>query len=431
LGRITIPYKPRPQQRQIHTNLNRFNVLVCHRRFGKTILAINELVKGAVKAKKAGLSRPRFFYIAPLYKQAKQVAWDYLQHYTECFPDAKNNQAELRVDFLGGCRVQLLGADSPDSIRGVYADGVVLDEYAQMAPSLWSEVIRPALSDRKGWAIFIGTPKGKNIFYDLYTKDMGKDWYKIKFKASETDIVDADELTSARMTMTQDEYNQEYECSFSAAIRGAFYSKDISDLESKDRIREIPVDPYTPVHTAWDLGMSDQTTIWFFQTVGSGEIRIIDYYENNSEGLSHYAKVLRDKDYFYGTHIAPHDIQVRELGTGKSRKEVASTLGIQFTVCKNVLVNDGIQAVRTILPRCWFNDIESVHYGLEALRQYKRDYNEKLSVFSQRPLHDWSSHAADSFRYLALMVDSIQVNAGVTAQAASDMYEQYARPVMR
>ena len=384
--------------------MKRFNVVVCHRRFGKTVFAINEAIKAAFTTEH---KNPRIAYIAPLYKQAKTVAWDYLKEFTDPIPGRKWNEAELRADLPNGSRIQLFGGDSPDSLRGIYLDLAILDEYAQMSPRLWSEIIRPTLSDRHGRAIFIGTPKGHNQFYELYREAMQDDeWLVEVHKASETGIVAATELASARKTMTEAEYEQEYECSWQAAIRGAYYGKLISDLESKRMIGNVPYDETLKVETWWDLGVGDSTSIWFVQRAGQ-EIHVIDYYEMTGEGLPHYAKVLDEKKYIYSQHVAPHDIRVRELGSGKSRLEIAQSLGIDFVIAPQQGVDDGIQAVRAMLPKCWF-DATKCKQGIEALRQYRADYDDRLRTFRTRPLHDWTSHAADAFRYGAITAAPIK-----------------------
>jgi hypothetical protein len=287
-------------------------------------------------------------------------------------------------------------------MRGIYLDGAVLDEPADMDPRVWPEVIRPALADRKGWAVFIGTPKGHNGFYEI--REFAKsapDWMYLELKASETGIIDPDELVAARQLMTEDQYAQEFECSFEAAIMGAYYGKLIAQAEADKRICNVPWEPKIPVHTAWDLGIDDSTAIWFCQQVGQ-EVRIIDYYENSGVGLDHYAKVLKEKPYVYGNHLLPHDAEVRELGTGRSRVETLASLGVRATVVPLQAVEDGINAARLLLPRCWFDQGKCGPRGLEALRQYRTEYDEKLKAFKNRPLHDWTSHAADGFRTLAM-----------------------------
>lgn len=399
---IEVPYKPRPLQKVLHQQLDthRFGAAVCHRRFGKTVLSINQLIKRALTLQK---ERPRFGYLAPTYSQGKSIAWDFIQHYARAIPGATFNQSELRADFPNGGQVRIFGADSPDSLRGLYMDGVVLDEYGMMSPKVFSEVIRPALSDRQGWAFFIGTPAGRNQFYDVCqrAKSGDKDWFFAEFKASQTGILPPEELAAARADMTSDEYAQEYECSFEAAIKGAIYAAELESARVTGRVSRVPVDPILPVDTDWDLGVGDSTSIWFSQSLGSGEVRLIDYHEASGEGLPYYAHVLKTKGYNYGVHWAPHDIEVRELASGRSRIEVAKSLGIDFVVCPNVGLEDGIHAARMLFPTCWF-DAERCKPGLEALQHYRRDYNTRLNEFKPTPVHDWASHGADAFRYLAV-----------------------------
>ena len=374
---------------------------------GKTVMCVNELIKSAMTTKR---DRPRLAYIAPLYRQAKQVAWDYVKHFSGPIPGVSFNESELRADYPNGARISLYGADNPDALRGIYLDGVVLDEYAQMSPRLWGEVIRPALTDREGWAIFIGTPMGHNAFWELY--DQAKSdplWYAEVFRASETGILPREELDAARQQMGEDEYEQEFECSFTAAIKGAYYGHLMAAADQQNRITNVQHEPTLPVSTWWDLGMRDSTAIWFVQRRGLN-IAVIDYYEASGEGLQHYVSVLEEKGrpknavpgYSYDRHVAPHDIQVRELGAdGRSRLETAAQLGLLFDVTPRWSLPDGIQAVRNILPRCWF-DATKCARGIEALRQYRKDFDEKLNVFRTQPLHDWTSHAADAFRYGAI-----------------------------
>ncbi len=396
---IQHPYIPHEFQGQVHERLARFSVLVCHRRWGKTVLAVNALILAALRCSRKA---PRYAYIAPLFKQAKAVAWDYLRYYAGCIPGAKFNESELRCDLPNGARISLYGADNPDALRGIYLDGVVLDEVAQMSMRVWTEIIRPALADRKGWALFIGTPKGRDEFCDLYENALNDpSWYAAMFRASETGLLDAEELLAMRREMHPDEYEQELECSFTAAIKGAYYGQLLDQAERDGRICSVPYEPILPVYTAWDLGVSDSTSIWFFQAERGGALRVIDYYEASGEGLPHYAGILEAKDYNYGGHIGPHDLAVRELGSGKSRIEIARSLGIRFEVAPSIPVQDGINAVRTMLPKCWF-DRAKCHEGIESLRHYRREFNDKMGDFKDKPLHDWTSHAADAFRYLAV-----------------------------
>jgi phage terminase large subunit len=396
MAEVVIPYAPRPQQLLVHDALesNRFAVAVCHRRFGKTVAAINHLIKAAMLCDKPN---PRYAYVSPTYTQSKRIAFDYLVEYTRPLKPSVNI-SELRVDFYGR-RISLYGADSPDSLRGIYLDGVVLDEVGDMNPKVWNEVLRPSLSDRLGWALFIGTPKGANHFKDFRDRaEKEPGWKLLEFKASETDILAKAELEAAQAEMGEDKYLQEFECSFDAPIEGAYYASLLSKL-APERFVAFERDDLCKTYTAWDLGVGDSTAIWVCQIAGQ-ERRLIDFYENHGVGLDTYVKWIRDNDYTKAEHILPHDVEVRELGTGKSRKETLQDLGLNITVCPKVSVDDGIQAVRRALPNCWFHP--KTKQGLDALRNYRREYDEKRNVFYDKPLHDWSSHAADAFRYLAV-----------------------------
>lgn len=420
MQKISTGYRPRPLQAEIHRRLARFNVLVCHRRFGKTVLCINELID---KALSCSLDRPRYAYVAPLYRQAKQAAWDYLKAYTSPLPGIKINETELRVDLPNGARIQLFGADNPDALRGIYLDGVVLDEYGQMTPRVWTEVLRPALADRQGWAVFIGTPRGRNAFHTVFEHAQSQPrWHAALYKASETGILPADELQAARDDMAEEEYEQEFECSFQAAIAGAYYGKLMSEAMEEGRIGAAPWDPVLPVHTGWDLGIGDSTAIWFVQQVGR-EIHWIDFYEASGVGLDHYAKMLGEKPYVWGEHLVPHDAAARELGTGKTRVETLATLGLRVRVVGLNAVDDGINAVRNLMPRSWF-DAQKCSAGLEALKNYRREWDERLDVFRPRPLHDWSSHAADAARTMAmgLRPDKTARNLPATAEGGYEVF---------
>ena len=291
---IEIPYKPREHQLKVHELLDgkRFAVVVAHRRFGKTVAALNHLIREAVLNEK---ETPRYAYIAPTYGQAKRVAWDYLVKYTTPL-GGTNNISELRVDFWGR-RIQLYGSDNPDSLRGQFFDGVIIDEVGDQNPKIWTDIVRPALTDRKGWCLFIGTPKGHNHFKELRDRAQTEDgWGLLEFKASETGVVDDTELKAAKNEMGEDKYRQEFECSFDAAVEGSYYGQILNELEDKKHMQEIPREELSRTFTAWDLGMGDSTSIWVAQLVGT-EVRLIDYYENHGVGLDHYVKWIKDNDY--------------------------------------------------------------------------------------------------------------------------------------
>lgn len=395
---LVSPYEVRPQFLPLHNRSTRWFIGVAHRRAGKTVSNVNELIMGATKC---DLPNPRFAYVAPQLNQAKDIAWTYLKEYTAFIPGVKINESELWVELPGGARIRIYGADNPDRLRGIYLDGVVLDEFGDMDPTIWTQVIRPALSDRKGWACFIGTPKGKNQFHKVWlAAEDDPDWTRLLLKASETKLLDSKELADARKMMSDDEYAQEYECSFEAAVRGAYYGKEMNEAEQGERIASVPYDPRLPVHTAWDLGMADSTVIWFVQVVGR-ETRWIDCLKGEGVGLDWYVSQLQQRNYVYGNHYLPHDVEVRELGTGKSRYEVLQGFGIQPTVVPNIGLEDGIQAMRMLIPTSWF-DKTKCKDGIEALRMYRREWDDKRQEFRPRPLHDWTSHFADAARYFAV-----------------------------
>ena len=464
---LDIPYKPRPLQQRLHDSRKRFTCLVCHRRFGKTVWAVNELIKTAVTTTHPS---PIVAYVAPTYSQAKRVAWGYVKQFTE--PLAKAGRAkywdtELKCEIDRGkdkATIYLLGAENPDAIRGMYLDGCVLDEYANMDPRLWGEIVRPAVSDRKGWVVWIGTPAGHNHLYDLYKeavlnmtlqKEQMKDWdktlkrinrlpeqdqaaeverwdriaqktreswYATLLRASETDVVDELELMDARQTMSDSQYMQEYECDFAAALEGAYYAELMADASREGRITAVPYQTTGEVYTAWDLGMDDYTAIWFAQMVG-GEIHLVDYYENQGEGLEHYVEIVKARPYNYAGHYLPHDTMVREMSTGRSRLETLQGMGLQATVVPKLRIEDGISAVRAILSRCWF-DARKCFFGIECLRQYSRVKHRQTLQFLPKAKHDKFCHGADAFRTLATGIPDFDPRAYEVRQRYSSKPER-------
>jgi len=413
-NRVTVPFKPHLFQVDIIKALKRFNIFVCHRRFGKTVLMVNLLTKWAVQNKRHNW---RAAYIAPLYRQAEEIAWDYLKFYSNVIPNVKYDKSRLRADLPNGSRIALLGADNPDSLRGPYWDAVVFDEYAQIRPKVFPEIIRPALVDRKGWALFIGTPMGHNHFYDLWqeaNKEESKEsWAALMYKASQTQILDPDELAQARREMTPEQYEQEFECSFEAALVGAYYGSLMQNALDENRITQVPYDPVLLVHTAWDIGVDDATCIWFFQVTPAGAIKLIDYHEDNNLGLDAYIHILHEKKYIYGQHLFPHDIAAREPTTARPRMEYVENLGIKVDRVKRVTDKaDGIQAVRQVLPKCWFDTIRCDR-GIQTLKSYRKEYSQRLSTYRDTPLHDWASHGADAFQTLALGLELVTPNSPV------------------
>lgn len=390
-----------------HESTKRWRIIVAHRRAGKTVATINQLIRSALTCDKPA---PRVAYIAPLYKQAKDVAWSYLKEFTRVIPGTDPNESELRVDLPNGGRVRLYGADNPDGMRGIYLDDCVLDEFADMRPRMLPEIIRPALSDRKGSLTLIGTPRGHNDFYKAWQQAQDDpDWYAVMLRASETGLVDAEELSAARKMMTPEQYEQEFECSFEAAILGAYWGREMAAAEREGRVTDVPVNPSQPVHTAWDLGRKDATAIWFFQPVFGG-VNIVDYYAATGVGAAHYAEVLHSKPYTLGKCFLPHDAKVVEWGSDRSRVETLNRLGLDTRLVPDHSVMDGINAARLTIGVSRFDRMKCAD-GIEALKQYRAEYDEVRKVFKPTPLHDWASDPADAFRYLAMSWQALRAPA--------------------
>jgi len=310
----------------------------------------------------------------------------------------EKSESELSVTFPHNkARIRLYGAENYDRIRGLYLDGVVIDETGDIDPRAWPEVIRPALSDRKGWATFIGTPKGRNAFYDLHTKAKADEgWFTDELRASKTGIIDELELADAKRTMTPEAYAQEYECSFQAAIVGAFYGREMASAEEDGRIGRVPLDRSADVFASWDLGIGDSMAIWIGQIIGR-EWHWIDYYENSGFALDHYVDWTKGRPYQVHHHYLPHDGEARELQTGKSRKQFLEERNFNVSIVPRHEPMDGIDAARVRFNRMWF-DAEKCARGIDCLRMYRSEYDDKNQVLRQRPLHDWASHGADAFR---------------------------------
>ncbi len=395
---INLGYEARGPFVPFHMRRERWACLVAHRRAGKTVACVADLIDAALRCKHTD---PRFAYVAPFYVQAKDVAWGYLKRFTAPIDGVKFNEAELRVDLPNGARIRLYGADNYDRMRGLYLDGVVLDEYADMPPAAWTEVIRPALADREGWAVFIGTPKGRNEFFRIW--ELAQDdpsWFAMMLRASESGLVKQAELDDAAKDMTPEQYAQEFECSFDAAIIGAYYGSDIAQAERDGRVGIFPADPLLPVHTAWDLGIGDSTAIWLWQAAPDG-LRVVGHIEDHGKALPHYVGELSALGYRYGLDFVPHDAKARELGTGRTRVETLIGLGRKPQLVPMHTVEDGINALRVMFPRIRF-DADATKQGLEALRQYRTDFDEKTKAFRNAPRHDWTSHTADAARYMAI-----------------------------
>jgi len=428
-----IPYAPRRWALPFHETTRRWIALVLHRRIGKSTAVVNHHIRAAMdnaweerrlKALLPNISdndlkhllRDRFYgHVMPTRTQAKMVVWDMAKYYCAAIPKMKPpNESELLIRLPTGSRLQFFGADDPDSLRGAGFSGLSFDEYSQQPEHIFSEVLSKALADHLGYAIFAGTIKGKDHLFRTY--DAGKDdpaWFTlwqdidtsllhesgITLKALERAMAD-DRALVLKGLMTQAEFDQEWFLSPEAAIKGAIYAEELTAIRKDGRITTVPYDPSRPVDTAWDLGMT--MAIWFSQSTHAGVVNVIDYFESDGEcSIPECVALLRSKTYSYGRHWAPHDIMVRDLSTGKTRLETAHAHGIKFTLVPKLSVEDGIHAVRMLLPRCYF-DRGKTHVGVEALLHYRRDFNRRLQEFKPTPLHDFASHGADAFRYLAV-----------------------------
>lgn len=416
MGRIIIPYKQREIFRDYHSSNKRFALTVAHRRAGKTVARINKLIK---KATQCELLNPSFGYLAPYYVQAKDIAWAYLKHYSApvIALGGKVNEAELSITFPhNNATIRLYGAENAERMRGKYFDGLVVDEAQGIFKYVLSQIIMPSLADRLGWLDVAGTPKGWiNLLGELYKLARNDaEWFVSMLKASETNIIPEEELARQRNLMTEDEYNQEFECSFDAAITGAVYGKWMSAADNEGRISDkVQYDPNFPVYTSWDLGYDDATAIWFFQR-SPNEILNIDYYEFSGEGIGHYCDMLKGidasgnpthrTDYRYETHYVPHDAANKlQAAGGRSIVEQAyKDHGVKMMVIPSTSQQNGIEACRMTLPVTWFNESRCAP-GVDALKNYHFEYDNDLKIFRSKPSHDWSSHAAKAFELQARM----------------------------
>lgn len=394
------------------------------RRAGKDIAAWNLILREAIK--KVGV----YWYILPTYSQARKVIWDSIDNHGNSFlsyiPDelieSKNDQ-QMKIRLVNGSLIQLVGSENYDSLVGTNARGCVFSEYALQDPRAY-QYLRPVLTAIDGWAVFLSTPRGRsNHLWDLWqVAQHSPDWFAYLMTVEQTRHIPLHEIEreKANGEMSEDLIMQEYYCSFEMGIEGAYYTKYIDRLRIKGQLGIVPWEPQFPVHTAWDLGVRDQTVIIFYQVIGA-TIHIIDVYENSKVGLEHYIQVLKQKDYTYGRHMAPHDIKVMEFGSGLTRIEKARQLGISFTICPNVPIQDGIEAVRSNLPKMWIDE-RNCSTLIKALENYRQEYDIRRKVYKSQPLHDWSSHYADAMRYLCISLS--KTAPGTTAEDLERRYRQ-------
>ena len=415
--RVPLPHnwKPRPYQLKLWSYLEHGGkraVAVWHRRSGKDETALHRIACAAHE--RVGT----YWHMLPEANQARRVIWDAINPHTgkkridEAFPPeirAATNQTEMKITFRSGSVYQLAGSDNYNSLVGSAPVGVVFSEWALADPAAWP-MIRPILAENGGWALFLYTPRGHN--HGLTTLRLAQSepsWFAQVLTNDDTGVFTTETLGQERRELTaefgtdQGEalYQQEYFCSFEAAVLGAYYGREMRDAQDQGRIRDVMWDPALPVYTGWDLGIGDSTAIWFAQILGP-ECRAIDYLENAGVGLDWYAKEIQRRPYAYAQHILPHDADARELGTGRTRRETLTALQLgQLRIMPQQRVDDGINAGRTLIARTWF-DRTKAERGIDALRQYRRDYDDKRKTFHVHPRHDWTSHAADAWRTLAL-----------------------------
>ncbi len=440
-----IPYRPRNWARPFHASFKRFAALVLHRRAGKTTCVVNHHLRAAIdddwERRRLKYLRPtltptdieelihppggrHYGHVMPTRVQAKVVAWDKLKYYAECV-EGRPNESELLYRLPNGNKIQLFSAEDPDALRGPAFSGLSFDEYSQQPRNIFSEVLSKALGDHLGYALFAGTIKGKDHLYETHeAAKHSNEWFALwqdidRSLETEDDITiqvldqakaDDSKLVEQRL-MTPEEFAQEWYLSIEAAIKGAYYAKEMADLRKLGHLCRVPYDPALPVDTDWDLGI-DAMAIWFSQRTRTGEVRLIDYHEDVGGGLVECVKALRGQSgnaaadlrrsrYVYGEHWAPHDIEVREITSGTTRRQAARDLGLNFRVTPKRDIAEGITAVKLLLPRCYFDE-QNTERGVDCLRQYKKMWQPALQQFSAKPVHDWTSHAADAFRGLAV-----------------------------
>ena len=391
-----------------HNRVQRWASLVVHRRGGKTVASINELQKKALPNSRKW-PPPKYAYVAPYYNLAKRIAWGYAKHYADPIPGREFNESELKVTYPNGAELRLFGADNPDALRGDYLDGVVPDEYADWNPNVWPLIIRPMLADFGGWAAFIGTPKGRNAFYRLHT-DAEKDpanWFAMTLKASKSGLIRPDELEDLRRGMSEDQFEQEFECSFDAAIQGAYYAGLLREAETQGRITNVAQDPLMRIRAHWDIGgpgkKADAMSIIIDQFVDR-EIRILDCIEGVGQVLGYYINELRSRGWSKALCVVPHDAAQTHADNPTGIDFEAQLRAAQFETKKlhspPGIVMQRIATARRYFPRMWFNRATTQPLR-DALQAYAEKKHEKTGE-GLGPNHDWASHFGDAFGAMAI-----------------------------
>jgi len=403
---LELTFQPRPYQKKIIHALNsgtKRAVWVVHRRGGKDLTIFNWAILQL-------LIHPGWtaFHILPTYSQAKKVIWDsstndgmrILNYVPREIIESKNSQ-QMQIRLTNGSLYQLIGSDNIDSLMGSNPKILIFSEYSIQSPAAW-EYLEPIVRGNGGYAIFISTPRGKNHFYDMVNMaKINPNWFCEILPITETGVFNEGDMNELRAEGKSEEIiQQEYYCSFNRGVEGSYYGRLIEKAREEKRICNVPYETRTAVHTAWDIGFGDSTSIVFWQEIG-GELRIIDFYENQGEQIAHYVKILQSKPYVYGTHYMPHDAGSGSIQTGRTLQDVAYDIGLKTTVLEREGdVSVGIEAVRCMLSIAYIDQVKCVHL-IKCLENYHKKFNEKTQTYSETPLHDWTSHAADSIRYMS------------------------------
>ncbi len=407
---IVIPYRPREHFKTLHASMKRWKFVVAHRRAGKSVAEINEVIKRALTNPRT-FPVPRYAYVGPSFAQTKDLIWGYLKHYTSVLiPEGcKYNEGDLECTLPNGAKITLYGgAAAYERMRGMYFDGIVLDEFPLLNPAVFSTVVRPCLADYRGWAIISGTSNGDDHFHALLKKNKDDPtWDFFIIPVTDTDALHPDEVVEMTKDMTPEEYAREMLCRFDAPIEGAYYADLMNQAEAGERITSVPYDPAVQVFTWWDLGIDDNTSIWFVQRVGRS-LHIIDHISMSGKGFDFYSRCIRGtepghehrRNWIYSVHVPPHDVKARELSTGKTRYEImCSLLPGEVFVAPMLSVEDGITAVRSVIPICYW-DKDRTEDGRSGMRNYHRSKTGK-------PVHNWASHDADAFRTGAVSLNHV------------------------
>lgn len=381
-------------------------IQVWPRRNGKDLVDWNVLIAKAMQ--KPAL----YYYIAPYYNQVRQIIWEGFsgeRRFLDYLPYeiVKNKtKLDMRIDLVNGSQIKLQGSDAIDRIVGTNPYGIVFTEFSLHKPEAW-EYLRPILAENGGWAIFNGTPRGMNHFFDLFTYANSSQgtyrWLSQLLTRDDTGSPTLEAIEEDRRSgMPEELIQQEYYCSFTSGSVGSYYADIINKIRAEAHITRVPYEPRLPVYTAWDLGRNDATAIWFIQSLGR-EYRVIDYYEENGKSLQYHIKKIKERHYTYADHFGPFDLEVVDYTADDdlSRREKAAALGVDFTTIPRHPLEDRHDAVRDILWQCYF-DSAKTSQGLAALQGYQKKYDAKNQAYADTPLRNWAKHGADSFGQFAM-----------------------------